>query len=478
MMDTIPKFLRKYTDFSVGFADHVKFEDDITTRKRQRDAFIAGEIYAPRYHYPKLLSLYDYDPNSVYFPDLKKRFYEGMYVLGSALEGMQTKSTLLELYRDANEYRLKRMMLVEAARRIYTARTSSNLYTAGQDFKQTNLELYGALDATLFRTILSEVKELLRTFRPVADYGKALKEQIEASSLVLPTRSLEEAQLLSDSKILKQLHDVLSHRYQSALRTIPETDDSVYYNAEESVTFLNAFLQASGLTSHGWTGAVHPTKLRPVTDNAKRIFLPTNLRRTSRELKRLFIHEAEVHARRRENGLIYGVDIMSTGTPGFADVEEGLGVLLECAIDGSFEVPSFYRAQDRYLALGLALGADGGGERDARQAYEILWRIIAIRNNHTNLITDEKITLSKNEAYDHVETAFRGTSFRERGQVFMKPKMYYEGLMKNIRYFSEANDVEEALTVALLGKYDHTDSAQRLAISDIIESDIESEEEE
>jgi hypothetical protein len=165
-----------------------------------------------------------------------------------------------------------------------------------------------------------------------------------------------------------------------------------------------------------------------------------------------------VHAQRSQNGYYSGLKILKNGTADYADIEEGLGVLLECIVSGSLENPAFHRARDRYITAGLALGMDSGKPRDARYTYEILWRIIASRKSTDGVISEEIIAQSKDEAYDHIENAFRGTNFAMPGMIYSKLKVYREGLIKNVQYFKDSiDDIDGALDKAMIGKFNHTD---------------------
>ena len=201
----------------------------------------------------------------------------------------------------------------------------------------------------------------------------------------------------------------------------------------------------------------------------KSISLPISTTRNAAQLRALIVHEVGVHAERAQNGEETGLKILKSGTANYAAVEEGLGVLMECLISGSTDNPAYHRARDRYITAGLALGEDGGGARDARQTYEILWRIIASRRNEKGIITNEIIEHAKEDAYDHVENAFRGTNFAMPGMIYSKLKIYREGLIQNIKYFSDnIDDVTSALNRAMIGKYDHTNETERLTVKNEI----------
>jgi len=117
-------------------------------------------------------------------------------------------------------------------------------------------------------------------------------------------------------------------------------------------------------------------------------------------------------------------------------------------------------ARDRYIVAGLARGTDGT-PRDARQTYELAWRMFAIRMAKDGDLTDEILAKAKESAFTHVDNAFRGTPQTTPGLIYRKLKMYYEGLQKNGQYYmNHKGNIAAALEVSLVGKCDHTDEAE------------------
>ena len=210
------------------------------------------------------------------------------------------------------------------------------------------------------------------------------------------------------------------------------------------------------------------SKSNPATNaDIKRIYLPTNTKRNASQLRRLIVHETEVHARRGQNGDETGVRALGKGTADYADVEEGLGVFLECKVAGDLDNLSFHRARDRYITAGLALGADGV-PKDGPQTFEILWRLFAIKNSKDGSIDEAAERKAMDQAMVHIENAFRGTNFAMTGVIYTKLKVYYEGLAKNARFFAEADDLSVALDMAMIGKYNHVDPSELKTVQELI----------
>jgi hypothetical protein len=268
---------------------------------------------------------------------------------------------------------------------------------------------------------------------------------------------------------MHKLHNYVQERYGELLDVVPKTPDDVYYGVEQCVEIMNKALVAAGLSDLGWKAIENSQKTAVSTLTAKKtINLPSNIRRNANELRRLIMHEVEVHARRGQNGTDTNLKILKFGTADYADIEEGLGVIMECAVAGDLDNPSFDRARNRYLTAGLALGVDGH-PRDAREAYEILWRTLAIHKAEKNSINAEDLVAVKDSAYTLIENAYRGTQFWMQGVIYTKLKVYYEGFVKNAEYFNEHIDTLDSVFEDLfIGKYNHTDKVEKALVKSAI----------
>src|SRR5690606_20028149 len=102
------------------------------------------------------------------------------------------------------------------------------------------------------------------------------------------------------------------------------------------------------------------------------------------------------------NGEESGLAILQSGTANYASVEEGLGVLMECAVDGTLENESFHRVRDRYITAGLALGLDGK-PKDSRATFSLLWRLIALRLATDGAVTERTVRIAKEAAMKSTE---------------------------------------------------------------------------
>lgn len=465
--------IKNYEATKSGYSDFTYFEDSEKERLQRKKDFLKGIDYTPDYDYPNLDNLrFNEDVKNK-----KSKTYEAVLELEAAKSESDTNLEELKIYADYHEKRLKRMMLVEAARDINEAHDSGEQEVAIKAFKFLNNEVYGEFNDSDYKSMLSTEKKAAELFIANNPNAEKIKSEFLDYFKSIDLSKENQESLVSDED-LQKIHEVILQRYADILSVVPDTDDSIYYNADQCVEIINKSLEVSGLSELGWQAEINESKSFVSTNGSKfRIFLPTNTKRNANELRRLIIHEQEVHARSSKNGKETGFKPLAMGTEGADDAEEGLAVLMECAVAGNLDNASYNRARDRYITAGLALGVEGEiNPRNARNVFEVLWRMLAIRSAKNGEITDEDIITAKDKAYDHVENAFKGTEFWMAGVIYTKLKIYYEGLKKNAQYFHEnIDDINHALDVALIGKYDHTDKEERDAINSILNNMDKSE---
>lgn len=459
--------INAYVKVDSSFSDYGHFEGDSKLRTDQKRKFINGKVYSPHYDYKKLDKLYDVDDKGKQVQDKKRATYEAVLELEANKGSGVLSDAEYELYASFHEARLKKIMLVEAAEKIRRAGSSSEQVVARREFMEINREVYGEMNQPAFIDIMSTEKLMVASFEPATDRAQALKSYLEIYFRGQDFDG-EEAPMLDD-ETLKLFQEIVKKRYGKALNVVPDTDDDKEYDATECREIMQKALEAGGLAEKGWFVEVSSSKSNPSTSvDSKKISLPEDTKRTASQLKRLIIHEQEVHGRRGQNGADKEIDVLEKGTAEYADVEEGLGVLLECVVAGDFDNQSFHRARDRYITAGLALGVDGI-PKDAQATFNLVWRLIALKKAKNGDISETDEVEAKKLAMQHVENAFRGTNFAMPGIIYTKLKVYYEGLIKNARYFTERkDDIDTALDQAMIGKYNHTDPVETRELMEVL----------
>ncbi len=443
-----------------SFIDYIRFEDDNNKRSSALSAFAIGVEYVPTYDYPKLNELYDVGDDDESFSIKKTNTYGAVLELEARKNNGVISPYLYELYAGYHEVRLKKMMLVEAAKRLREAGSSTENSLARQEFMYLNTELYGEMNQAAFDGIMATEQKLAESFKPADERSRRIQQEL---LLYYDRHSFQGAESCSMTREeLETCRVVINKRYGEILSAVPDTGDDTYYNASACASIINDCLKSSGLADAGWVCEVNPKKANPATNaDDKKIYLPQTTRRTAAELQRLYLHEGEVHARRAFMGEKTGIKPLAKGTANYADVEEGLGVVLESILSGDLSAsPAYHRARDRYIMAGIALGADGT-PKDGRASFELMWRMIAIRHAKNGVIDDTTIALAKEQATVHDDNAFRGTNFVMPGIIYTKLKVYYEGMLKNIQYLkAHISDLDTALDHAMMGKHDHTDPVE------------------
>ncbi len=418
----------------------------------------------PAYDYPQLDRLYDSkidedtdeeSTSPTFLMDRKADIQRAVYRLEQARSTGELSESEAELYAAFHETRLKRIMLVEAARRLGVGSGSED-EVARQAFIDLNRELFGEFDHEAYAGMLATEQRNLDAFEPQNEQATAVKRELEQFFARKDLAGKVEEELL-EPELIEQLQRYILRRYETVLAVVPD-GEGIVYDAEQCRELFERALEAAGLAEKGWKVINDPKKSNPATAaNKQKISLPGKMARTPDELKRLIIHEMEVHARRGQNGKDADVKLLQKGTADYADVEEGLGVLLECILAGNMDNPSFHRARDRYLTAGMALGS-GDTPRDSRQTFEVMWRVLAVRDARDGVIDDDVRERAMKQAYAHVENAFRGTNFAMPGIIYAKLKIYYEGLVKNADFYKHRIDnLDAAFDDAMLGKINHTD---------------------
>jgi hypothetical protein len=109
------------------------------------------------------------------------------------------------------------------------------------------------------------------------------------------------------------------------------------------------------------------------------------------------------------------------------EAEEGLGILMECVVSNTSKGVAIKRAEDRYLHYGLAKGM-GGKPRNARQVFEITWRLEALQLSKDGIVKPAIEAEAKLSVQAHIDNLFRGTDHKLPGVHYGRAKLYLEGI--------------------------------------------------
>lgn len=170
------------------------------------------------------------------------------------------------------------------------------------------------------------------------------------------------------------------------------------------------------------------------------------------DIRGLFAHEVLVHAQRAVNGTKLHKEL-ACGLPGYLDAEEGLGVLVESAVNGA--VPD--KVKDRYLDIAMALGHTYRAPMTRPELFAITFARSVVR---AVTCGDEHVDLEplRQAAWAHVNRIYRGTLGNDYVAVFTKDVAYFNGLKKIATHIEKRlkqdMPINKQLSYMLTGKFD------------------------
>lgn len=169
------------------------------------------------------------------------------------------------------------------------------------------------------------------------------------------------------------------------------------------------------------------------------------------ELKGLFAHEVLVHAQRAVQGSKIHKKL-GQGLSGYLIAEEGLGVLVEAAMNGRIST----KVKDRYIDIALALGDTMRRALSRQELFEVCY----VREVTRSVIDGKDISLERmeKEVWEHVNRIYRGSLGNKYIAVFTKDVAYYKGFVRMARYIKKQkhlqHDMNKVFEFLLQGKFD------------------------
>jgi hypothetical protein len=163
-----------------------------------------------------------------------------------------------------------------------------------------------------------------------------------------------------------------------------------------------------------------------------------------------------VHAARAVGGLPY-TEQLAYGMPGYSESEEGLGVLMEAAIEGGMP----HRVVDRYIDIALALGMFDMPALSRPDLFKIALTRTKLRQIDAGLQVEEETT--NRAVWQHVNRIYRGTLGNEIIGVMTRDVIYYHGYKAMADYLERyrTRDLRQALRFVLSSKINPVDQDHR-----------------
>lgn len=396
------------------------------------------------------------DADELSYPNLAKTL--GLYSLPGVLRSGNLFSKGDSLKSKMLREDIAVAYFLTAAYRLQKAWTPPSKIFWSNQLTLTSVKLFG-------RPLSGEVAKLahdeLRYFERIAEqfpaqrdffdpvlraYGSLVKQRIE----VYPSIEVKYGDLL------RQVRELYNDQYHDVLKIF---DEHVYGELLQPAEVANQFagaleeLKIIDPTWNGWKVSMDGgAKLR--VNAVKRSIVVGRKRApiSTKEIKGLFAHEVLIHAFRSIEGRKYASDL-ALGLPGYTVAEEGLGVLVESAINGQLSP----KIKDRYVDIALALGSGRRRPLSRNELFEFCYSRAVIRS----IVNGEDVSLDLLEStvWEHVNRIYRGSLGNHYVGVFTKDVAYYKGFVKIARYLerrSKKIGLQATFEYLMRGKFDPT----------------------
>ncbi len=297
----------------------------------------------------------------------------------------------------------------------------------------------------MFESIATEFEDKQEFFEPLLkSYQSLIKRKTKSS------KSVEDRY----QTVLTSVRDYFLQEYADELACFDRYAADASVSPAELVKPYRAALELLALRDPAWK------MWRVVSDDSAKLHVEVPRKRivigkqraplAIDELKGLFAHEVLVHAQRAMRGEKISKQF-SVGLPGYLTAEEGLGVLVESAINGKIS----RKVKDRYVDISLALGDTMRRPLSRQELYEVCYvREVTrslVRNDDTSLNRIEK------EVWEHVNRIYRGSLGNKYIAVFTKDVAYYKGFVRMARYIKKQlvdKNMGDIFSYLLSGKFD------------------------
>lgn len=398
----------------------------------QRLLFLNGQIKNPAHVYDRLGPI-DFHGSKSAVEKLAQQLVEH-----PDLSPKHTRA--YEQYADRN---LKIIELLRSADAYNNADTPEARNKAKDEYMMLNRELYGVPDEITYRSLLGEKIDDIssKSLTPEADLIRT-----ELFGMVESDRSTHTPERFRPSAAtVEWMQEVAYSLYGDMLSHVPEGQDT-FSPTEVQAIFEEIIKDEFGESADGWQVVREESGSINVRTSEQRVIIPSKETMRSREgVRKLIVHELGVHLLRAVMGGEMDVRPLRTGLGGYYDFEEGLGVVMEQAIEGRAKS----RGVDHYITAGLAYYDD----EDFRGAFEVKWRLSLLdKLNENEPVTPEHIESAKNSAYSQTMRCFRGTD----SLPLFKDLSYYNGSNDVWRYLEHNIRDDIRFMSVLLGKHDPT----------------------
>lgn len=360
-------------------------------------------------------------------------------------------------HEEALDLRLSHEYLLISALKLQEAATDEERQLWSERYTAASVANYGQPDVNEAAVIAAQELPLF--------IDAARRSNLPADALELLIDSYTSLARMYDSEssrfdyddVLGRVNDYLIANYPAVRKALSGNDDQVLGFIEINRRFDKGLRQ---LGWQGWSLSNNQTAQMSVSPQKKTINIGKHIPDLSlKRVRALFAHEVLTHAQRAENGAKIDINLRY-GLPGYVTSEEGLGMVLESAVEGVLP----HRVGDRYVDITLALGLSQQPALSRFELFRLTMARMLLRLGSAAEAAER--TVMRRIAWQHVNRIYRGSLGNEFVGVFTKDIAYYEGFKRMIAYLAryEGSDFDTALEFALSGKFDPTNPAHRLYV--------------
>lgn len=356
--------------------------------------------------------------------------------------------------------RINEIGFIETAAIIAEGNSSEDERQALIDIlKAGGKELNGMPSRELVNTVAGPYQEKMNdvakeTDHPLYHLAKELKEiwQLTVDEH-LPVKVLDEEEV-------QYYYDILADECKEAVSfAFKELGEKNEYTPEEIIAVFDRYLQVRGFSKWGWHAELVKNRTLCAAKQETTTIEVGDKRsaklRTYQEVLKSMLHEAEVHAGRDSRGRWLGTGLAGLGLANYTAFEEPFAGTVGDVYVGDPKT----RAEQHVLAVAISAGYDGT-ERDFRDSFEVLWRLLTVKNTTDSTSMEEQMANARKSAYSTLTGIWRGMPTDAPGCIYPKNWVYHNGeIMKYLQNGGKLLPREDFLRL-LQAKYNPLDTAQ------------------
>lgn len=399
----------------------------------QRMLFLSDEVRNPVHTYSKLAAL-EPEATSDDIARLASRF--DMLLDNSSTE-----------YMAYSQYAVRARLgheLLSVAQDIHSDDSTISA-VAREQYRMVNEKMYGAPDEATYRSLLGEAVNTAKS----GDVDQVLLSEL---AVLAPEVGDSAGRFTPSEETVQFMQGVAEYLYGGMLSHIPQ--DKKSFSPVEIAEVFRTILHSEfdGVADEWRVEAVKAASINVVASE-KLIKIPENRAHvTYSQLRGLVAHELGVHMLRSLMGESTDLAVLKTGLSDYYDSEEGLGKVMEQAVNGAYQDSGV----DYYIITGLMYFDN----KDFRDTFEIMWRLKYLKTSTSEGRDDKAVKKAREDAYKAVLRISRGTDT----EPFLKDLAYYNGASKVWEYAENHCGDYEHISLLTLGKADPANDSHRRII--------------